>query len=80
MNKSELKEKIEALEKELKELKGQEPKKEKKKRSKTPYNKFVEDNYNKIKSENPDKKFAEISKLVGEAWKDSPDNPKNKKN
>ncbi|KAL1924108.1 uncharacterized protein VTP21DRAFT_7143 [Calcarisporiella thermophila] len=45
----------------------------------SPYNKFMKAEVAKVKAENPDLNHKEAFKKAASRWKDSPENPKNKK-
>ncbi|KAL1921764.1 uncharacterized protein VTP21DRAFT_10406 [Calcarisporiella thermophila] len=45
----------------------------------SPYNKFMKTELAKVKSEKPDLNHKEAFKIAASRWKDSPENPKNKK-
>ena len=63
-----LKNKIKELESEINVLKGKN-KKTKKKREPSGYQKFVKENFSKLKTENPGKSTPEIIKLIAQEWK-----------
>tara|TARA_B100000780_G_C21031321_1_gene413515 strand:+ start:449 stop:688 length:240 start_codon:yes stop_codon:yes gene_type:complete len=63
-----LKNKIKELETEINVLKGKN-KKTKKKREPSGYQKFVKENFSKLKTENPGKSAPEIIKLIAQEWK-----------
>ena len=63
-----LKNKIKELETEINVLKGKN-KKTKKKREPSGYQKFVKENFSKLKTENPSKSTPEIIKLIAQEWK-----------
>ncbi|CAG8518766.1 5265_t:CDS:2 [Ambispora leptoticha] len=45
----------------------------------TQYNKFMKSELVKVKAENPTVNHKDAFKLVAQRWKESPENPKNKK-
>jgi len=45
----------------------------------SPYNKFMKTEIVKVKAENPDILHKDAFKMVAQRWKDSDENPKNKK-